>query len=412
MTKKVYRLPGQFEDERHGRKKAVLIIAIFIATGLVTGFYFTRNVAAPKQQKVSDSKVATKEPRADSIEGRYLFSGTIVLGRGVEQQAQSAGGVNYAQPFQQIASFNPEQYDGWLADLECPVTNNNVSFRQSVETLQFNCRPEWLPELTKHIKFLNLANNHTNDMGTKGFLETQKNLEAGGVQTIGNFDVTAKQDICEVMALPVRLQKDSSTAETGTLPVAFCAWQYFFRQPQAGELEVMQRYAKVMPVFAFMHSGAEYFPTAAPNQTDIAHKLIDLGGEFVIGNSPHWVQNSEVYKDKLIVYSTGNFIFDQLDSETNRGLNMDVTFKTEYDGNLEKWLKLGPNCLKRGDDCLVQAEKAGLKKISLNYDFAPVASAGGYKQLTRKGDAALQAGVEQRLDWAKTSSQLKATTAR
>jgi poly-gamma-glutamate capsule biosynthesis protein CapA/YwtB (metallophosphatase superfamily) len=177
-------------------------------------------------------------------------------------------------------------------------------------------------------------------------------------------------------------------------------------------MEVLERYAKVMPVFGFMQVGAEYFPTADQYQTDIGRKMIDLGSEFVIGNSPHWVQNSEVYKDKLIVYSTGNFIFDQLDAETNRGLNMDVTFKTSYDANMAKWLELGPSCAKRSDDCLDQAEKAGLKKIKLRYDFAPVASAGGYKQLTRKGDAALQAGVEQRLDWAKTLSQLKSSASR
>lgn len=412
MTKKVYRLPGQFEKVRGGRRKIIFLATLIVAAIAVIIIYALSDSRSLSQQR-SDPDVSTSAaPKANSVEGRYLFSGTIVLGRGVEQQAQVAGGVNYAQPFQQFTSFSPEQYDGWFADLECPVTTNVVTFRQSVENSQFNCRPEWLPELTKYLKFLNLANNHTFDMGASGFAETQKTLEDAGVQTVGNYFPSVKKDICEVMALPTKVAKADGKFETATLPVAFCAVHYFVSKPQPGEMEVLERYAKIMPVFGFMQVGAEYFPTADQYQTEIGRRLIDLGSEFVIGNSPHWVQNSEVYKDKLIVYSTGNFIFDQLDGETNRGLNMDVTFKTSYDANVAKWLELGPSCTKRGDDCLDQAEKAGLKKIKLSYKFAPVGSSGGYKNLTRRADPAVQAGIEERLNWAQSRGQLEAAAKR
>ena len=79
----------------------------------------------------------------------------------------------------------------------------------------------------------------------------------------------------------------------------------------------MKKYADIMPVVGLMQVGQEYVAKAGSDQEFVGRSIIDGGAEFVIGNSPHWVQNSDVYKNKLIFYSTGNFIFDQLDKETN-----------------------------------------------------------------------------------------------
>ena len=43
----------------------------------------------------------------------------------------------------------------------------------------------------------------------------------------------------------------------------------------------------------------------------MGHLAIDSGADLVIGNHPHWVQPIEIYKDKLITYAHGNFVFDQ-----------------------------------------------------------------------------------------------------
>ncbi len=331
-----------------------------------------------------------------------MFSGTIVLARAVERGALVGGKYDYSQPFSQLSTFEPQKYDGWLADMECPVTGNNVSYEQQIQNLVFNCRIEWLPEFSKYFKFVNLANNHTNDQGAAGFLETQINLEATGIQTVGNYRPTVTKDNCEVMALPVRIKMSDKTEKKATLPVAMCAFHYFSFRPSPGEMEAIETYAKVMPVFGLMHAGVEYLATAGADQTNIARRMIDLGSEFVIGNSPHWVQNSEAYKGKLIAYSTGNFIFDQIDYETQRGLSIDTTFEIEYNENLEKWLSLGEKCQKRGDNCLEQAVALGLTKPKLKLTHQPVASVGGSRKITKKADAVLQKAVEVRLDWPKT----------
>ncbi len=336
------------------------------------------------------------------MEGRYLFNGTIVLARAVEKSA--AG--NYDQPFSQLSTFQPENYDAWLADLECPVTAENVSYEQQVANLVFNCRKDWLPSFAKHFKFVNLANNHTSDMGAGGFLETQKNLDEAGVQIVGNYDPANAKDACEVMALPVRVVDKEGKITKKDLPTAFCAFHYFFRKPNPGEMDIVKHYSDIMPTFGLMHVGVEYLPTAGAEQQNVAHSLIDLGSDFVIGNSPHWVQNSEVYKGKPIFYSTGNFIFDQIDYETQRGLSIDVGIKSEYDENLAKWLELGAQCKKRGDSCLELAKQQGLTKPKLKFTYEPVGSLGGNRRVTAKADATLQAAIEDRLGWATTRQQL------
>ena len=71
-------------------------------------------------------------------------------------------------------------------------------------------------------------------------------------------------------------------------------------------------------VIVSMHAGTEY--THHPNKTQkkFAHAAIDFGTDLVIGHHPHVVQSIEQYHGKTIVYSLGNFIFDQMWSQKTR----------------------------------------------------------------------------------------------
>lgn len=390
-------------SRRYPRKGLFISLGIVLLTILIVGvwFIFLRDkAAAPAEQKEEQPIVA--ETNIESVTAKYLFSGTIVPARAVENEARTASGIDYNQPFSGLNTFNPSQYDGWTADMECPVTTKDISYREQVTNTVFNCRPEFLPAMSKYFTVLNLANNHTYDMGSDRFAETQKHIEDAGIQHLGNFDPGVKKDVCEVMAMKVHLNKSDGSSSTGSLPIAFCAWQYFSRSPYPGEFDVMKEYAKIMPVFGLMQVGVEYVPKAGTDQETIGRQIIDGGAEFVIGNSPHWVQNSDAYKGKLLFYSTGNFIFDQLDSETNRGASIEVSMKLPYDTNLAKWLALGESCKAQQDDCLKKATEQKLTKYKPELSFGLVASTTGYKQITKKANASVQSAVEERANWLKT----------
>lgn len=398
-------------DDRRSRFYETTAFKVFVAlVVLAIGGYFEWNHfeaqsnAQPSKNKTTSHQVAQKTSAPVTVAGRYLFSGTTYWARAIETEAHG----DYNQPFSQLDTFHPERYDGWQIDLECPVTDNVVPYADQVKLLVFNCRPEFLPYATKYFNLINLANNHTdNQGGITGLQDTRDRLaKQPGVQYFGTFDPGVTNDDCEVLGLPVRLQSKGKPDTKAKLPIAFCAWHYVFRLPRAGEIETEQKYASIMPVFGFAHMGREYIPKAEDTQVSIAHQIIDNGAEFVIANQSHWVQNTEVYKNKLIVYSTGNLIFDQLDTETNRGDNIDVTINVKEDANVKKWLALGPSCFVYQDDCLAKAQQQGLQKVQLNVQYGVVASQGGDKVITHRADAATQAAVEQRMNWTATCQAL------
>lgn len=378
-----------------------IAIVVMIA-GLTAGGVYLVNKRAHNLVAPDTITHSSASPQVSgSVTGKYLFSGTSTWARATERDSHG----DYSWPFSRLNTFG--SYDAWSTDFECPITNNVVPYAQQISQLMFNCRPEFLPSASKYIALYDLANNHTdNQDGMKGLAETRKHLQEAGVQFYGSFDPSVASDVCEVIALPVHIQKNGVAEEKGELPVAFCAWHYFYRKPLPGELDVMDRYAKIMPVFAFVEAGAEYHPKADAIQEEIAHQIIDHNPEFLVANSPHWVQNTEVYKNKLIVYSTGNFIFDQLDTETRRGMSLEANITVKYDDVVAQWLRLGPSCRSYQDDCLAQAEKLGLTKPKLTYVFNVVGSQGGVGVPTHKADAATQKAIEERANWADTLKKL------
>lgn len=386
----------------------------FIMAGITVGILLLAGglwLVFGKDKAIAPEEVALEKVKADtdvkSVQAKYLFSGTVVPARAVENEARKSDGtIDYSQPFSQLDTFNPSQYDAWTVDMECPVTDANIPYRQQVENTVFNCRPEFLPTMSKYFTVMNLANNHVYDQGRDKFPQMQQYVQDSGIQYLGNQDPAASKDICEVMAMKVNIEKKDGTTEDGTLPIAYCAWHYFEREPYAGEFDVMKQYAEIMPVVGLMQVGVEYVPKAGADQESVGRSIIDGGAEFVIGNSPHWVQNSDVYKDKLIFYSTGNFVFDQLDTETNRGASIEVNIKVNYDNNVAKWLALGESCKAHYDDCLAQAKEQKLTKIKPEFTYGLVASTTGYRQITKKADVATQKAVEERANWAQTLKAL------
>jgi hypothetical protein len=391
----------RFPEKPH-KKLWLLGLVPLVIIGVI--IFKTQKSHAPGSQA---SQQITTAPKAEklTVTGKYLFHGTIFWGRGVEHWAQKPdGSYDYGRPFSALNTFEPEKYDAWIADLECPVSDHHVSFYDQVNNLVFNCRPEFLAEAAKYFQVVSLANNHSLDRGTEAFAQTRTNLDKNGVQYFGNYDPSVAEDICEVIALPVKVKK-GEIVEKGTLPVAMCAWHYFMRGPEAGELEVMKDYAAHMPVFAFVHMGVEYLPEATEKQRAIAHQVADLGPVFIIANNPHWVQDSEIYEDTLIVYSTGNFIFDQLDYETQRSASIEATITAEGE-DLDKWLTIGESCKAFHDSCLVKIKEQKLTPWTTKPAYTVVAG-DGRNRLTKKADPALQQAVEERLKWPETKRLLE-----
>ena len=81
-------------------------------------------------------------------------------------------------------------------------------------------------------------------------------------------------------------------------------------------------------VIPYLHMGAEYRWVVPGWVVEAAHAAIDAGAAMVVTNHPHIIQGMEVYAGKPILYSLGNFVFDQMFSvDTRQGLILDLTFR-------------------------------------------------------------------------------------
>jgi poly-gamma-glutamate synthesis protein (capsule biosynthesis protein) len=97
-------------------------------------------------------------------------------------------------------------------------------------------------------------------------------------------------------------------------------------------LNTLQEIKKLSPDYTLfsLHWGNEYLFYPSPSQVALAHELIDMGVNVIIGHHPHVVQPIEKYKGGIIMYSLGNFLFDMFWSEPVRnGMQVDLVFQDD-----------------------------------------------------------------------------------
>ena len=85
------------------------------------------------------------------------------------------------------------------------------------------------------------------------------------------------------------------------------------------------QYDMVIPYF---HFGIEYFNIPPAWAREGAKAAIDKGATMVVTNHPHVIQGMQIYNGKPILYSVGNFIFDQMFSvQTRQGLILELVLR-------------------------------------------------------------------------------------
>jgi len=190
------------------------------------------------------------------------------------------------------------------ANLEGPITKmENCPDKE----ISFKFSPDAAGMLAKNnFNIMNLANNHAFDCGKQGLADTKRYLAAAGISHFGGLDDIA-----------VKKVNDQSVAFLGINATASVDIEKFTEL--ATKLKSENNYVVVN-----IHWGIEYGKNPSEQQVNIAHKLIDSGADIIIGHHPHVVEPLEIYKNKPIFYSLGNFIFDQFLPGANDGLGIGI----------------------------------------------------------------------------------------
>lgn len=79
-------------------------------------------------------------------------------------------------------------------------------------------------------------------------------------------------------------------------------------------------------VIASFHWGVHFTHDLAMYQPDVAYAAIDAGASVVLGTHPHCLQAVDVYKGKFILYSLGNFAFEQVSPHAHKGVAQYLSF--------------------------------------------------------------------------------------
>jgi poly-gamma-glutamate synthesis protein (capsule biosynthesis protein) len=232
-----------------------------------------------------------------------IFVGDIMLDRGTEYYVKN-NSIFY--PMEKIVDLFKEA-DIVYGNLEGPIVENPPDFSDDSFTFAFS--KENLQMLSfGNFNLLSLANNHTFNMESEGLEETKEFLKETGIDFIGH---------------PFHCQEDYLIETEGILFLSFNK-TYPFNCSNEEIAEIVKKNKKNNSgkylIVAF-HWGEEYQLESSSLQRELAHLVIDMGADLVIGSHPHVVQEIERYKGKLVFYSLGNFIFDQYFSkETQEGL--------------------------------------------------------------------------------------------
>ncbi|MBX4190699.1 CapA family protein [Candidatus Saccharibacteria bacterium] len=384
---------------------AGLLVAVLVIFG---GWEYAKHQLKPAAINSPKPVLSQKVTLPPKLEGSYLVSGDVFWGRGIDYYAQKSS-LKYDWPFSRLNEFHPNNYDGWISDMECPVTDIKVPYQVQVDSLIFSCSPKYLASASKYFSAMTIANNHTSNTGAAGFADTQKYLNAAGIQAFGHYDLSEIDDLCEVVSLNVNVDSQKKK-----LPIVMCGYHWLSRQPTDGELDQITKYSKYFPVWVFPHGGTEYATHSNPSQQELYHKFIDMGADVVFGDHPHVVQETEAYKGKLIVYDLGNLIFDQwFNDEVTKSLIVNTRISAAIDNNLKKYLDMADNCSVFNDVCLQTAQNENLLAYKLTYTYDIIggerSNADMNDRLTHPASAATKAWLVKRTNWAQTLSGLQVT---
>jgi poly-gamma-glutamate capsule biosynthesis protein CapA/YwtB (metallophosphatase superfamily) len=215
-----------------------------------------------------------------------------------------------------------------FVNLETPLCLNGNPMKKSGPNIK--AHPDCVSAIAgAGFSVVGLANNHILDFGEEGLEETLDVCRNMGLATCG-----AGRNLREAQQPMVVKKKGIMVGFVAVAENEFCIAEK--NKPGAAPLDpidnslVIEEARKdVNLLFVTIHGNNEYFPYPRPGLRKICRFYIDKGADAVICHHAHVPGAYEIYKDKPIVYSLGNLIFDH--PNPPEGWNQGYAFRLQYD---------------------------------------------------------------------------------
>ncbi|MFA6018154.1 MAG: CapA family protein [Patescibacteria group bacterium] len=280
---------------------ATILSALALASFLPS---IVQNIEEAKNKQSVITPTDTKSEPA-----HLLFIGDIMLARGVEWQIAKHS-IEY--PLIDITEYLSTP-DLTIGNFEGTIRNET---NQEMDGFTFDTTPEIANMIAKSgIDVVSLSNNHSDNYGSETLEYTRETITELGMTPFG--DPNSSENLVSHVTV-----KD--------IQFAFIGFHAFTEEPESILNTIRSEKTKGNFVIIFPHWGNEYEETPSIAQTEAAYLFVDAGADAIIGSHPHVIQTYETYKGIPIVYSLGNFLFDQDWSvPTQQGLTLKFDIDSE-----------------------------------------------------------------------------------
>jgi len=243
-----------------------------------------------------------------------------------------------------------EKADVVFGNLECVISEGfDENYEKSLMDFPnlIMAPPEAVNFLDNNFSHLNIANNHILDHGIDKAKETVDFLENSKVNYVGkptfwerNFSKTSiKGKKIGLMGFSLYVPDRTSGKNLSEYRTTKEFSGLDDEIPEKRKLkeniveEIKERKTEVDFLVISLHWGVPQTIFPSNNQIEFGRKLIDEGADLVLGHGPHIFQPVEIYKEKVIAYSLGNFIFDMWSEKNLKSGILDL--RITEDNNLK-----------------------------------------------------------------------------
>lgn len=202
-----------------------------------------------------------------------------------------------------------------IANLETTLT---TSERRDNKVFNFKAAPENVRCLLQpSITIVNLANNHILDFLEEGLFETLQQLKNAGILYVGAG--VDRNEASKPVVMEKRGTRSGMLGFTDNEPV----WEAGYDKPGTNYIDISDKEDRRRALTAIrelkdqvdiaivsIHWGPNMRVEPSEEIISFAHEIIDEGADIIHGHSAHVFQGIELYKGKLILYDTGDFVDD------------------------------------------------------------------------------------------------------
>jgi poly-gamma-glutamate synthesis protein (capsule biosynthesis protein) len=311
-------------------KKYFLIVSLFLLIGISLGiFYYSNrpidlvednntliqeNIFLDNQSttnlvdEILEDKSSIEDVTLNNKTINILSFGDMMLDRYIRRFIDNKGITTI---FENITPIIKNK-DMVVANLEGSISNFPPKPLQP-NNVQFTFDPKVTPELKKlGFTHFSLANNHSRDFGTEGIKQTKEFLDKEGIKYFG--DSNNKISLSYIQDLD-------------GFKIGLIGYHELFNPDTTSTIQEIKNIQDQSDfIIVYPHWGIEYKTLFSKSQQEKAYQFIDAGADAIIGAHPHVIQPIEIYKNKAIFYSLGNFVFDQTFSQnTQQGLAVNIS---------------------------------------------------------------------------------------